>query len=124
MRYCSGSENKMRKFYLVRYEVDAPEDSMATRMLEDKEFKTEKEAYNFYFEKLRKQGISEEEYEESLEDDEPYELIEVIECEEIKVLSGTVRYEGEEGDVIISLKLENGESLGVHINPAHYWLMF
>ena len=114
----------MKKFYRVRYEVDAPEDSLATRMLEDKEFETEKEAYNFYLEKLQEMGINEEEYEKAWEEDESYDLLEIFECKEIKVNSGTVTYEGEEGDVIISLNLENGETLGVHINPAHYWLMF
>jgi len=96
----------MRKFNLVRYEVDAPEDSLATHMLEDKEFETEEEAYNFYLEKLHEQGISEEEYERSWEEDEPYDLVEIIECKEIKVNSGTVTYKGEEDDIIISLNLE------------------
>jgi len=35
----------MRKFYLVRYEVEATENNLATRMLEDKEFETEEERF-------------------------------------------------------------------------------
>ena len=52
----------MKKFYLVRYEVNAPEDSLATRMLEDKEFETKKDAYNFFLGKLQEQCINEEKH--------------------------------------------------------------